>query len=166
MLTPLFAIDGPWPGVLAIAPAPPPEPRLSKALQRWQKLGISTVVSLMWPGERPGWEREPRYCEELGIQFYSLPIRDHSVPAPDEMQSTAELLRAIEARLKAGERVVAHCFAGIGRSGMATAALLMIAGLPLEQAINRVSQARGCGCPETDEQHEWLAAFDRFLRVS
>ncbi len=166
MLSPLFAIDGPWPGILAIAPAPPPEPRLPKALQRWQMFGIRTVLSLMWPGERPGWEREQEFCEQLGIHFYSLPIRDHEVPLPEEMGEVAKTLRAIEARLTAGERVVAHCFAGIGRSGMATAGLLMIAGLPLGEAIDRVSLARGLNCPETEEQHEWLASFDRFLRVS
>ena len=49
---------------------------------------------------------------------------------------------------------------------MATAALLMIGGVPLEKAIAQVTEARGLPCPETDEQREWLASFDRFRRVS
>ncbi len=166
MLSPLFAIEGPWRGILAIAPAPPPEPRLAKALERWQKLGISTVLSLMEPGEREGWDREGDFCEELGIRFYSLPIRDHSIPKPDEMEKIIEVLTTIEARLKAGERVVAHCFGGIGRSGMATIALLMIGGISMEKAIELVTLARGLDCPETEEQLEWLTSFDRFRRVS
>ncbi|ABF40564.1 dual specificity protein phosphatase [Candidatus Koribacter versatilis Ellin345] len=166
MLSPLFAIEGPWSGVLAIAPAPPPEPRLVRALERWQKIGITTILSLLTPGERPGWDNEGEICNELDINFYSLPIRDHSVPRPDEMQKVVDVLTKVEARLKAGERVVAHCFAGIGRSGIATVGLLMIAGIPMEDAIDRVSLARGLNCPETEEQLEWLASFDRYRRLS
>ena len=166
MIAPLFTIEGPWPGILAIAPAPPPEPRLAKALERWQKLGITVILSLLQPGERPGWDREPEFCEQIGIKFYSLPIRDHSVPDANEMTRVLAVLTQVEAHLNAGERVVAHCFAGIGRSGMATVALLMLGGVPIDQAIDRVSNARGLNCPETEEQLEWLASFDRFRRLS
>ena len=166
MIAPLFAIEGPWRGILAIAPAPPPGPHLEKALHRWQRLGITTVVSMLVPGERPGWEKEQVLCEKAGIAFVSIPIRDHSVPGPEEMETISSRLEQIEQRLQAGERVATHCFAGIGRSGMATIALLMIAGIRMPEAIERVSQARGIPCPETEEQLEWLASFDRFRRLS
>ncbi len=166
MFAPLFTIQGPWPGVLAIAPAPPPAPHLEKALHRWKKLGVTTILSLMSPGERPGWEDEEDLSDRLGIHFAAIPVRDHSVPLPNEMQAISSVLEQMDRRLKAGERVVVHCFAGIGRSGMATAALLMVAGVPLQEAIERVSMARGLRCPETEEQLEWLASFDRFRRLS
>jgi len=166
MLSPLFAIEGPWSGILAIAPATPPEPYLAKSLERWQKLGIGTILSLMEPGERRGWDREGEICEQLGLRFYALPIRDHSIPLPDEMENIVAVLAKIEARLRAGERVVAHCFGGIGRSGMATIALLMLGGVSIEEAIRHVTLARGLDCPETEEQLEWLASFDRFRRLS
>ncbi|HEY3927162.1 MAG TPA: hypothetical protein VGL89_02200 [Candidatus Koribacter sp.] len=162
----MFAINGPWPGLLAIAPAPAPGNMLERNLRRWQRLGLTGVFSLLEPSERPGWEHEADICHSLGLNFYSLPIRDHAIPGPHEMEKVSQRLEEVERALQHGQRIAAHCFAGIGRSGMATVGLLMIAGIPMEDAIQRVSLARGLVCPETDEQVEWLASFDRFRRVS
>ena len=165
MFSPLFLIDGPWQGKLAIAPAPAPGPHLQKGLQGWKRLGVTGVLSML-DDERPGWEDEAAICSQLGIRFYSIPIEDHSVPKPEEMPQIAERLVEVEAALRAGEVIVAHCFAGIGRSGMATVALLMIGGVPLDEAMRRVSLARGISCPETEEQREWLRSFDHHRRLS
>src|SRR5581483_10341726 len=125
MLAPLFAINGPWRGILAIAPAPAPGKMLERNLRQWQRLGITGVFSLLEPSERPGWEHEADICDALGLSFYSLPIRDHSIPAPHEMEMVSRRLEEVERALQFGHRIAAHCFAGIGRSGMATAGLLM-----------------------------------------
>jgi len=166
MLSPLFVIDGPWRGRLAIAPAPAPEPHLEKNLRQWKNMGLSAVLSLLRPGEREGMEAEEDICYDLGLKFYSIPITDHSVPSPDELPKIAEQLAKIETLLRVGEKVAAHCYAGIGRSGMATISLLMIGGIPLEDAKALVSSARGIPTPETEEQHEWLRSFDRHRRLS
>lgn len=166
MLSPLFAINGPWTGRLAIAPAPAPGTNLEANLRHWQKIGITAVLSLLRPDDRPGWENEETICIALGLRFYSIPILDHSIPEPDELPAIAAKLAEIETRLRTGEKLVAHCFAGIGRSGMATIALLMIGGIRLPDAIEQVSAARGIPTPETDEQLEWLHAFDRYRRLS
>jgi predicted protein tyrosine phosphatase len=166
MLSPMFGIEGPWRGRLAIAPAPACEPYLEKNLRHWRSAGATGVLSLLVPGECPEIAHEEKICVELGMSFYSIPIRDHSVPRPEEMAAIAARLQELEARLRAGEKLVAHCFAGIGRSGMATAALLMIGGVPLQDAIALVTSARGFPTPETDEQRNWLASFDRYRRLS
>jgi predicted protein tyrosine phosphatase len=166
MFPPLFVIQGPWRGRLAIAPAPAPGPHLKENLSHWQKLGLTTVLSLMSPGERPGWEKEETTCRALGLKFHSIPIPDHSVPKPEELPVIAARLKEIEAQLRAGEKIVAHCFAGIGRSAMATIGLLVIAGTPLDEATKLVSSARGLPTPETEEQLEWLRAIDRHRRLS
>ena len=166
MLTPLFAIHGPWRGRLAIAPAPAPHPHLEKNLRHWQKMGVTGVLSLLQSDERPGWENEEDVCRAVGLKFYSIPIVDHTAPLPDELPTMASQLVAIEAQLREGEKIVAHCFAGIGRSGMATIALLMIAGIPLDDAKTLVSSARGLAVPENRDQWEWLRAFDRYRRLS
>lgn len=166
MFSPLFTIMGPWRGRLAIAPAPAPAPNLKKNLQHWQKLGVTSVLSLMLPYERPGWEDEQKICRSLGLKFHSIPVIDHSVPLPENLPTVALQLKQIEADLCAGEKVVAHCFAGIGRSAMATIALLMIAGVPMEEATEMVSSARGIPTPETEEQREWLRTFDHHRRLS
>jgi protein-tyrosine phosphatase len=165
MFSPLFLIEGPWKGKLAIAPAPAKGPQLQKALDRWKRLGVTGVVSLLEYGVR-GWEQEEAICRQLGLHFYSIPIADHSVPKPEEMPRITERLIEVEGALRMGGVIVAHCFAGIGRSGMATVALLMIAGVPLEEAMERVSLARGLACPETEEQVEWLRSFDHHRRLS
>jgi protein-tyrosine phosphatase len=165
MFSPLFLIDSPWSGKLAIAPAPAKGSNLQRALQGWKHLGVTGVLSLL-ESEVRGWEQEAAICERLGMHFYSIPIEDHSVPQPEEMAQVAERLAEIEAGLRAGMVIVAHCYAGIGRSGMATIALLMIGGVPIEEAIERVSLARGLSCPETDEQCAWLRSFDHHRRLS
>lgn len=165
MFSPLFLIEGPWKGKLAIAPAPPPGPHLQKALQAWKRLGVTGVVSMLHD-EREGWSEEPAICERIGMRFFSIPIEDHSVPKPEEMPKISEGLIEVEAALRVGGVIVVHCFAGIGRSGMATVALLMIGGVPLEEGMQRVSLARGLSCPETEEQREWLRSFDHHRRLS
>lgn len=166
MFTPLFLIDGPWRGKLSIAPAPAPEPHLEKSLRHWKRLGITGVFSLMELGERPGWETEEAACRKLDLKFFSLPIVDHSIPRAGEMATVCSRLIEVERELRGGERIVAHCFGGIGRSGMATIGLLTIGGVSLDEAVERVSSARGTLCPETQEQREWLRSFDRFRRLS
>lgn len=166
MLSPLFVISGPWRGRLAIAPAPAPGRNLEKNLRHWSRFGITAVVSMLKPNERPGWEQEETICRALDLDFYSIPILDHSVPHPDEMPAIAARLAEVEGRLRMGAKVVTHCFAGIGRSGMATISLLMLGGVPLQDAMSLVSSARGLPTPETEEQREWLRAFDRYRRLS
>jgi predicted protein tyrosine phosphatase len=166
ILAPLFAIEGPWQGRLAIAPAPVPGPYLERNLQHWKKLGVQGVVSLMVAGERPGWEREAEISRIIGLKFSSIPIEDHTAPPPEQLREIESKLVAIETRLREGETIVVHCFAGIGRSGMACIALLMTGGVPLEKATTLVSQARGLPTPEVEAQQEWLRAFDRHRRLS
>jgi protein-tyrosine phosphatase len=165
MFSPLFLIEGPWKGKLAIAPAPPPGSHLQRGLQAWKRLGVTGVVSML-DDERPGWKEEAEICQRLGIHFYSIPIEDHCVPKPEDMPRISERLIEVEAALRVGGAIVVHCFAGIGRSGMATVALLMMGGVPLEEAMQRVSLARGLSCPETEEQREWLRSFDHHRRLS
>lgn len=121
---------------------------------------------MLKPNERPGWEQEEEICHALGMDFYSIPILDHSVPQADETPLIATRLTEVEGRLRMGAKVVTHCFAGIGRSGMATIGLLMLGGVPLDDAMSLVSSARGLPTPETEEQREWLRAFDRYRRLS
>ena len=96
-------------------------------------------------------------CEEAGIEFRSLPIPDHSVPAAHrEMHELAEYL-ATERRH--GKNIGAHCCAGIGRSSLLMAAVLCVEGISPERAFRLISNGRGLKVPDTPEQAEWLAGF-------
>jgi protein-tyrosine phosphatase len=86
-----------------------------------------------------------------------LPIADRGVPAPDA--DIYDVLRKIDSELRQGKNVVVHCRQSVGRAGLVTAALLVERGLDPEEAIRRVSVARGAPIPETIEQRLWIDAF-------
>ncbi len=90
-----------------------------------------------------------------GMGYYSFPIPDYSVP-----RSRAELLRflsRLEEALESGKNVAVHCRAGIGRSSIIVASLLVSAGLEPEEAFRRIEKARGRPVPDTPEQRDWVA---------
>jgi len=78
-----------------------------------------------------------------------MPIRDFSVPAPDDLVAT---LDAIDAELGAGGLVYVHCWAGCGRTGVVVGCWLVRRGLDPKDALARIAETRGLGCPQTLEQ--------------
>ena len=71
-------------------------------------------------------------------------------------QKKRELVH-IKRGLVRDKRVAAHCFAGIGRSPLMIATVLVRHGLDVDAAWSRVSAARGLMVPDTDAQWQWLA---------
>ena len=78
-----------------------------------------------------------------------MPIRDFSVPTPDDLVAT---LDAIDAELAAGGIVYVHCWAGCGRTGVVVGCWLVRHGLEPRKALAQIAKARGLGCPQTLEQ--------------
>jgi protein-tyrosine phosphatase len=62
-------------------------------------------------------------------------------------------------RLAAGEGLVVHCGAGMGRAGTLAAALLMALGDPVDAAVSRVAAARPGAGPQAQVQADLLAAL-------
>jgi protein-tyrosine phosphatase len=146
-------------GRLAIVPRPRGNERLRDDLTALRRDGIDILVSLLTGAEtaKLGLSHEQAMCEEAGIEFRSLPIPDHSVPAAHrEMHELAEYL-ATERRH--GKNIGAHCCAGIGRSSLLMAAVLCVEGISPERAFRLISNGRGLKVPDTPEQAEWLAGF-------
>jgi protein-tyrosine phosphatase len=117
------------------------------------------VVSLLTPDEVVEFdlEKEAEACQNHGIEFMCFPIPDRGVPA--SRQEASAFLKRICQFLAAGQSVAVHCRQGIGRSGLIAGSLLILCGVTPEDAISRISQARGCVVPETAEQQEWLVGF-------
>lgn len=93
----------------------------------------------------------PRYC---------FPIEDFGVPP--EPEEFADFVAGMAARLRSGERLLAHCMAGIGRTGTFALCLLLEFGLAAEVA-RRTVQSAGSN-PETDNQYELTAWYNRRRR--
>jgi len=144
-----------------------PRPRggdwLKDEIQSWRRSGVDAVVSLLTPDEVAdlGLAEEAELCRANGIQFISFPITDRDVPSSKEAAS--DVVTKLAEQLVDGKNVAIHCRQGVGRAALIAICLLVFAGIELEQAIQRVVTARGCGVPETSEQRRWIAEFAKSL---
>jgi protein-tyrosine phosphatase len=84
------------------------------------------------------------------------PVPDFGVPSPEEAR---QLFAELVERLQGGHRVIVHCAGGIGRSGTTAAALLVMLGMPLDDAIAHVRAHRPMAGPETGEQKDLVTAI-------
>jgi len=78
-----------------------------------------------------------------------MPIRDFSVPTQEHLGAT---LDEIDAEVRMGGLVYVHCWAGCGRTGVVVGSWLVRHGVEPGEALRRVAEARGLGCPQTLEQ--------------
>jgi protein-tyrosine phosphatase len=159
MFTELSWIEGPWPGHLAISARPRGGDWLEEELRAWRGAGVDVVVSLLEPEEAVDLdlEQEKARSEANGIEFYSFPLVDRAVPAPEV--DIHPFLLEIDSKLNQSKNVVIHCRQGIGRAGLVASILLIEHGLNPEPAIQRVSAARRVSIPETSEQRGWIESF-------
>jgi protein-tyrosine phosphatase len=157
----LYWIDASWPGRLAISSRPRGGDWLENEVEGWKKNGIDLVVSLLTEDEVEDLElkSEPSLCETHGIRFLSFPIKDRNVP--NSLSQAAALVGSLRQTLESGRHVAIHCRQGIGRSGVIAAAVLIAEAETAEEAIERVTKARGLTVPETTEQTEWLQLFSK-----
>ena len=148
-------------GLLAVMPHPSSGDLLQSQLDYLAKCNFDIVVSLLTKNEEQelGLERERETAIELGMEFVSFPINDMS--NPEDMSSFYGLATKIATQIEEEQRVVVHCRAGVGRSGLLSAAILVVLGLNAEDAFDLVTRARGEVVPETSEQSEWF--FEDYL---
>ena len=151
-----YWIETGLPAKLAIMPKPDGGKRLEAAIRDLKREGANVLVSLLPLDEafELGLEHERAACDGHGILFRSFPIPDRGIPA-----STAAFLSFIETLhndLLKNRSIVAHCFAGIGRSSLLLASLLRREGLSADDAFRRITQARRMLVPDTPEQLHWV----------
>jgi protein-tyrosine phosphatase len=164
MSTPPFWIrDAPL-GPLATSPQPVPHEGLREDLADWKSQGADIVVSLLSDDEvyLDGLTDEADVCRALGLEFHRFPITDHGLP--DSEDAFVDLIERLHARRQDNLAIVVHCFAGIGRSTLVAAALLIRSGLTLAEALALISEARGVRVPDTSAQHRWLESLETRLR--
>jgi protein-tyrosine phosphatase len=156
MTTEVYRIDGPWPGRLAISARPRGGDWLEDEVKGWRRAGFDIIVSLLTPDEVAEMElgTEERYSREHQMEFVSFPIVDRSVP--ESRAAALKLIEHLEAELAHGRNINIHCRQGIGRSALIAAGLSIARGIPAEEAVKRISQARHSPVPETSEQRKWI----------
>ncbi len=164
MPIPFSWIDGVSSGRLAIMPKPNGGEWLQQDISALRTAGVNVLVSMLCAEENQRFEleKEPDLCRAAGIDFMSYPIRDHSIP-PDNAD-TRDFITQVHSRLIDGKSIVIHCYAGIGRSSLLAASLMVVQGSRVEEAFEYISRARGLQVPDTTEQLEWVSNFARSLR--
>lgn len=144
-------------GRLAVMPRPRGGDWLEDEIQSLRLAGVDALVSLLTTAEiaELGLTDESAICERQGILYIAFPIADRQVPASPE--TTIELVHTINALLNQGKGVTIHCRAGIGRSSVIAACVLVQQGMSTAEAFEAITHARGIQVPDTEEQRDWVA---------
>ena len=156
-------------GFLAMMACPTLDPQAPASIRNIARLGIRQVVSLLEPSEARnlGLEAERLEVKAHAMEFISLPIPDMGVPP--SVEDFSQVAQMLFTQVNAGINTLVHCRAGIGRSGLMCAGVLLhVPGergkaFSVDEAFDYVSRQRGIRVPETGEQHEWLAANARAI---
>ena len=120
------------------------------------KWGIDRIISLLEHHEsiELGLEAEKELSEKNGMEYLSYPIPDRGLPTSvnDYLSFTKRLYH----ETAGGLNTVIHCRAGIGRTGLVAAGVLLHCGFEPEEAFAHISKKRGVSVPDTEEQVNWV----------
>lgn len=124
------------------------------AIHLW---GASAVLSLVESHEfaRLGVPDLGARILKSGMAWLHHPVADMGVPTTRLFGASTDVGQDVLNRLRAGERVVVHCAAGLGRTGTMAAALLVACGVEPDSAIAQVRHARP-GTLETAGQEAYV----------
>ncbi len=144
---------------LAILPRPRGYDWLSDDIAAARRAGVDVIVSALTKTESQelGLSEEAKCCNESTIEYLSFPIEDRSLPDSEGNLNT--FIDSLDERVKQGKSVAIHCRAGIGRSSLLCACLLVRQGFSAESAFQKIQVARGCVVPDTEEQRNWVQSF-------
>jgi len=109
-------------------------------LEELKNWGVNGVVSFIEAHEfkMNKIEELPQLLKDAGIWWIHLPIIDMEITDQKFEDEWAVQGERIRHALRIGERVALHCYAGLGRTGMIGARLLVEMGMDNEAAIAAV----------------------------
>ena len=160
----LYHVDNIGEGILSIMAHPASTGDAATAFSALAAQRVGQVVSLLEASEavQLGLAREAELARSNDIKFLHFPIADLGSPA--SIDAFVALARRLYADVHGGVDSVIHCRAGVGRSGLMAAAVLMQDGRDAQQAFARVAKQRGMPLPEAAGQGDWLVAHQAQIR--
>ncbi len=99
------------------------------------------------------------------VLFRPVLLIDGDRSTPPTIGVVIRLVDSLVLELRTGKGLVIHCRAGIGRSGMIAACVLLRLGMPFGEVFPVLSRARRVPVPDTEAQVAWVKNFDRELRL-
>lgn len=142
------------PGRLAGCAHPALFGHAAMALEQLRDEGVGAIVSLDEHG------LPLHLVAEHGFDHLHVPVPDFK---PPELTQVREFVAFVASKNAAGVAVVAHCAAGIGRTGTMLACALVAEGATAAEAMARVRALRP-GSIETRDQERRLAEYARSVR--
>ena len=128
--------------------------------------GINTFIDLTQSHELVPYEpilKEEARIYDIDAVHHRFAIRDHGIPSRETMLT---ILNTIDEAIQNGRGVYAHCWGGVGRTGIVVGCYLIRHGLTPLQALERVDtlfktrpQNYYTTSPETLEQFEFVRSW-------
>ena len=145
-------------GRLATMPRPRGGEWLVREIASMKASGVTDVVSMLTPAEviEVGLQLEAHVCASAEIRFHRHPVGDRGIPLRAPFDAFIDTLVPI---LREGGFIAVHCRAGIGRSTVVAAALLIRLGVSAQDALFLISNARGFDVPDTEDQLDFILSL-------
>ena len=118
---------------------------------------INCIVSLITKDELKKLDINDfeRTITEYGFEHYSVEIQDLGIPSTNQLGTFKILTKNIIVAIKTEKKVLIHCNAGLGRSGL-FAGILVKEMTDINHPINYIRKFRK-GAIETKEQEEFIS---------
>jgi len=140
-------------------------------MDSFKNLGITAIINCTEFGEHPncgdgilesiGLSYDPDDVMKKGIEYYHYGWQDLTTPTMDLMQEIVNIGKNI---IDKGGKICVHCHAGLGRTGLLIACLLIrLENIYPEEAIARVRSARQKSIP-TKLQEDFVQEYYKIVK--